>query len=326
GRKPLLLIGGVGYVVTNTIFGAVIDARLALSINASLAFTLMATTRGLYSLTSGAVYPTTMALVADLTSRENRASGVALIGATWGLGSVVGPGVAAAFSGFGATVPIYAVSAFAAISTLLYVVNIHEPRRHVALAQPSFRSILTRQTLSIVAAFGLLIMGNIGLMVCLGFHFQDRFALDTASTTRAVGLAFSCQAVAQILVQVVLIKRLGWSPRKMVSVGMPIVIAASATLNLTASYPVALAAMMLMGFGGGFGWPAFMTASSLSAGPENQGSVAGLTTSFQSIGFMIGPLIGTAAYATNHAFPFYLQMGIAAVIVMIVNVIRMPRP
>jgi MFS family permease len=111
----------------------------------------------------------------------------------------------------------------------------------------------------------------------------------------------------------------------MVTVGMPVVIAASALLLWTTSYPVALIAMALMGLGGGFGWPAFMTAASLSAGPENQGSVAGLTTSFQSIGFVIGPLIGTITYAAHPTWPFYIQMGVAAAIVAIVHLIRMPK-
>jgi MFS family permease len=93
----------------------------------------------------------------------------------------------------------------------------------------------------------------------------------------------------------------------------------------TENYWLAVAAMALMGFGGGFGWPAFMTASSLSAGPENQGSVAGLTMSFQALGFVIGPLIGTITYASHPSWPFFIQIGVVAVLLVIVNVIKMPR-
>jgi MFS family permease len=325
GRKPILLLGGVGFVVTNTVFAYVIDFRLSGALTVAMAFGLMCATRGLYSLTSGAVYPATVAMIADMTSRARRASGVAFIGATWGLGSVVGPVLAAASSGFGATAPIFIVSVLAAISLAMYVFMIKEPLRHTAAAAPSFRKVLNRETLSIVAAFALLVMGNVGFMVCLGFHFQDEFHLDTAGTTRAVGYALTAQALAQVFVQIVFIRRVKWAPKTMIMFGMPLVAIASLIVLLTTSFWVSVAAMVLMGFGGGFGWPAFMTASSLSAGPENQGSVAGLTTSFQSIGFMLGPMIGTVAYSMNHAAPFYIQIGVVAAILVIVNLIKMPK-
>ncbi|MBM3515581.1 MAG: MFS transporter, partial [Alphaproteobacteria bacterium] len=145
GRKPILLIGGVGYILTNTAFGLVIDWRLSGVLSIGAAYGLMVAARALYSLTSGAVYPATVALIADLTSRENRASGVAFIGATWGLGSVVGPMLAGAFSGFGATVPVYIVSVLAALSTALYIWMVHEPKRHEQQSKPSFRAVLTPQ-------------------------------------------------------------------------------------------------------------------------------------------------------------------------------------
>ena len=326
GRKPILLIGGVGYIVTNTAFGLVIDWRLSGVFSVGVAYALMVAARALYSLTSGAVYPATVALIADLTSRTNRASGVAFIGATWGLGSVVGPVLAGTTSGFGATAPIYIVSVLALISTLLYVWMVHEPQRHEQQAKPSFRAVLNPQTLSICASFALLVMGNVGFMVCLGFHFQDEFNLDTAGTMRAVSLALTVQALAQIFVQIVFIRRVKWSPKTMVMFGMPIVALASIIELNSTNYWLSVGVMALMGFGGGFGWPAFMTASSLSAGPENQGSVAGLTTSFQSIGFILGPMIGTVAYSMNHAAPFYIQIGVAATILVIVNIIKMPKP
>lgn len=325
GRKPILLMGGIGYVVTNTAFGWVIDWRLAGTLTVASTFTWLLATRALYTLTSGAVYPATVAMVADLTSRKKRSAGIAFIGATWGLGSVVGPVVAAALSGFGPTMTVYVISAFAVVSVLLYAFMLHEPARHVHQEPPDFRKVLTPQTLSIVSAFGLLIMGNVGLMVCLGFHFQDEFHLDAAATTRAVGWALTAQAFAQIFVQIFVLRRIHWSPRAMVSFGMPLVAVASLIVMFTTSYWVAVAAMVLMGFGGGFGWPAFMTASSLSAGPENQGSVAGLTMSFQAIGFIIGPMIGTVAYGMDHAAPFYIQIGVVIALVGIVNLIRMPK-
>ncbi|MGY9014292.1 MAG: MFS transporter, partial [Rhodospirillales bacterium] len=107
GRKKVILIGAVGYVVMTAIFAFTIDMRLAGTISASVCFILMVAVRGLYTMSSGAIYPATMAMVGDMTSKENRAGGVAIITAAWGFGSVVGPAIAALFSSLSPTAPFY---------------------------------------------------------------------------------------------------------------------------------------------------------------------------------------------------------------------------
>jgi MFS family permease len=92
------------------------------------------------------------------------------------------------------------------------------------------------------------------------------------------------------------------------------------------SYWGLIAAMGIFGLGSGVGWPAYMTAASLAAGPENQGSMAGLTGAFQAVGFMIGPIVGTISYQLNASAPFIVCASLLVVALVMANVLPMPEP
>ncbi|MEQ9445634.1 MAG: MFS transporter, partial [Rhodospirillaceae bacterium] len=133
-------------------------------------------------------------------------------------------------------------------------------------------------------------------------------------------------AIAQIIIQIGVIPRLKWSPRRMINVGMPVAFIAVLLIMVAPSYWALIGAMGLFGLGGGVGWPAYMTAASLAAGPENQGSMAGLTGAFQAVGFMIGPIVGTIAYQIDPASPFIICASLLVISVLMANFLPMPAP
>mgnify|MGYP006082123835 CR=1 FL=1 len=324
GRKKVIMLGSVGYVLTTAIFAFTIDLRLAGALSASVGFIALIAIRGLYSLTSGAIYPATMAMVGDMTSREKRAGGVAMISAAWGFGSVIGPAIAAMFSSLSPTAPFYVVTVMGVAMVGFYFFYLHEPDRHREPEKTGFRHIITPKVLSVVSGFALLILGNVSMMVCLGFHFQDTFGFDTAQTAQNVGIALMASAFMQIIIQVGIIPRLKWSPRRMINTGMPVAMIGVLVVMSAPSFTVAVGGMMLFGLGGGAGWPAYMTASSLAAGIHNQGGMAGLTSAFQAAGFMIGPIIGTLAYQVDGSYPFIMCAILLFVTIIMANTLPMP--
>jgi MFS family permease len=326
GRKNVILVGAVGYVIMTAAFAFTIDMRLAGTISAFMCFLILVAVRGLYTLSSGAIYPATMAMVADMTSKENRAGGVAMITAAWGFGSVVGPAIAAGFSSLSPTAPFYIVTLMGVAAVGLYVYCLHEPARHKQSDKVGFRHIMTPAVLSIALGFMVLILGNVTMIVILGFHMQDTFGLSTAETARGVGIALFVSAISQIIIQIGVIPRLKWSPRRMINVGMPVAFIAVLLIMTAPSYWGLIAAMGIFGLGSGVGWPAYMTAASLAAGPENQGSMAGLTGAFQAVGFMIGPIVGTISYQLNASAPFIVCASLLVVALVMANVLPMPEP
>ena len=323
GRKKVMLFGAVGYVITSGIFAVIIDLRIASVLGVFTCFILLTITRSIYTITSGAIYPATIAMAADLTSRKNRAGGLALITASWGFGSVIGPAIAAIFTIISPTAPFYAVTIMGLLAVYLYYA-IEEPIKHKKTSNSGFRNILTKEILTILTGFTILILGNISMIVILGFYLQDKFGLDTVTTARNVGIALSVSAIAQICFQVIILPRLKWSPRKMLNVGLPIAIIGTAMVLNANNYSTIILAMILFGLGSAVAWPSYMTAASLAAGTENQGNVAGLTSAFQAFSFMSGPILGTIAYQLNPTLPFYICGFCILFSILMANIFYMP--
>ncbi len=100
GRRPILLICLLG-----TSFGYLI---LGLANSLPLIF-LAVLIDGL----TGANLTTAYAYIADVTTSENRARGMGMVGAAFGLGLMAGPALGGLLSGYGLFVPAFAASAIA---------------------------------------------------------------------------------------------------------------------------------------------------------------------------------------------------------------------
>jgi MFS family permease len=63
----------------------------------------------------------------------------------------------------------------------------------------------------------------------------------------------------------------------------------------------------LVGLGFGLARPGFTGGASLSVGPDDQGSVAGLVVAANGAGFVVAPIFGAGVYALiGHQAPFIL--------------------
>lgn len=102
GRRPIIMIGTLGFSVSFFIFGIAGDHLV-----------LMYISRILGGLFSGAVTACAVAYVADITSEENRTKGMGLVGMSIGLGFIFGPAVGGLLSGFGYHVPFFAAALLA---------------------------------------------------------------------------------------------------------------------------------------------------------------------------------------------------------------------
>ena len=106
GRRPVMLIGLAGSAVAFLMFG------LAKSL-----FMLFAA-RLLSGILSSATLPTAQAYIADTTSVEDRAKGMGLIGAAFGLGFIFGPALGGVLTKYGYGFPALVASG---LSTLNFI-------------------------------------------------------------------------------------------------------------------------------------------------------------------------------------------------------------
>jgi DHA1 family tetracycline resistance protein-like MFS transporter len=135
GRRPVLLLSiigtGIGFLVlgfAKTIF-------------------MLFVGRILDGITGGNI-ATAQAYIADVTTKENRAKGMGLIGAGFGLGFIFGPAIGGILSGWGIQVPfLFAAALCFANAVLLYfrlpeTVTANHPAKHSAAGGRSFHQVL----------------------------------------------------------------------------------------------------------------------------------------------------------------------------------------
>src|SRR5262249_47882726 len=117
GRRPVLLI---------SIFASVVGhALVAMAQGPTLLFVARA-----WSGAATANLSTAQAYIADVTTEENRARGMGMIGAAFGLGFVLGPAIAGIVSKhFGLSAPFWLASGLAVVNFISAAALLPEPER-----------------------------------------------------------------------------------------------------------------------------------------------------------------------------------------------------
>lgn len=109
GRKPILVIGILGFAVSQLFFG--LSTRLW----------MLFASRLLAGLLSSATFPTAMAFISDSTPSEERSKGMGLIGAAMGVGMVLGPGVAGLLGNYSLATPFFVAAGLSVLALVLVV-------------------------------------------------------------------------------------------------------------------------------------------------------------------------------------------------------------
>ena len=102
GRRPIILVSLAGSAVSALMIGARRDAARRCS------------WPGCCQGIAGASYAAAQAYVADVTTKEERARGMGMIGAAFGLGFMLGPAFGAIFSAVDARLPFFVAAGLAA--------------------------------------------------------------------------------------------------------------------------------------------------------------------------------------------------------------------
>ncbi|MGD2254020.1 MAG: MFS transporter, partial [Anaerolineales bacterium] len=114
GRKPILMIGVLGYGITMIGFGLATQLWM------------MFVARILAGVLSSATAPTTMAYISDSTSEEDRGGGMGMLGAAGGLGAIFGPAVGGLLAERSLSLPFFIAAGMSFLALILVVVLLPE--------------------------------------------------------------------------------------------------------------------------------------------------------------------------------------------------------
>jgi DHA1 family tetracycline resistance protein-like MFS transporter len=253
---------------------------------------------------TGGNISTAQAYIADVTTEENRAKGMGLIGAAFGMGFIFGPAIGGILSRWGTHVPFLFAGALAlANAVLLYfvlpetVTPDHPARQSAATGRWSQLLRAMRQSrLAFVLAIYFLFITAFSIMTStFGLFTLYRFGFDAHDT----GWIFAFVGVVGAIIQGGLIGRLvkTFGELPLVVAGALLFATSLLVIPLTGPHTGTLALLALgalFAAGNGLATPSLTSLASKSAGAGEQGGVLGVTQSVASLARAVGPLISAA--------------------------------
>ena len=300
GRRPVLLLSIIGTGIGFLILGF-----------AKTLFMLFLG-RILDGITGGNI-STAQAYIADITTEENRAKGMGLIGAAFGLGFIFGPAIGGILSRWGIHVPfIFAAVLCFANAMLLYftlpeTVTPDHPAKNSAARGRSLRQVmlsLKQPRLAFVLVIYFLFIVAFSIMTtAFSLYTMFRFGYDAQHT----GYLFAYVGLIAVIIQGGLIgrlvKRFGELP--LVIVGALCFAISLFAVPFVGPAAGGLAALLVGGgvfsMGNSLATPALTSLASKSAGPAQQGVVLGVTQSTASLARAVGPSLAAILISSSIA-------------------------
>ena len=299
GRRPVLLLSIIGTGIGFLILG------LATTI------TMLFFGRILDGITGGNI-STAQAYIADITTEENRAKGMGMIGAAFGLGFIFGPAIGGILSRWGIHVPFYFAAAMCFANALLLYFTLPEtvtadhPAKNRAGGR-SWREVgraLKQPKLAFVLVIYFLFIVAFSIMTTsFSLYTMFRFGYDAQHT----GYLFAYVGLIAVVIQGGLIgrlvKRFGELP--LVMVGALCFAISLFAVPFVGPAAGGLAGLLIGGgvfsMGNSLATPALTSLASKSVGAAQQGIVLGVTQSTASLARAVGPSLAALLISSSIA-------------------------
>jgi multidrug resistance protein len=287
GRRPIILVSLAGSAVA------------ALTIGLAGTLVVLFVARVLQGI-AGASYAAAQAYVADVTTPEERAKGMGLIGAAFGLGFVLGPAIGALFSAVDERLPFFVAAGLAAVNWLIAYRRLPESLRPGAREAPAPRLGLVRRALSsrdlapLVWLSFIATFAFVGMESTFALFGERRFDYDMVE----MGLLFAYIGVLAVFSQGYLVGRVvpRWGEVRVMIGGLAGTAAGLVIVAVAHDLWVLLVGLALLAVPSGLVFSTTTALISLSAGEREQGAVLGLTAAIGGAARIAGPLVATMLF------------------------------
>lgn len=286
GRKPLLLISIAGTALS---FFMMAFAPSAL-------FLFLA--RALDGITAGNI-PVAFAVISDSTKPEERAKSFGIVGAAFNFGFVFGPAIAALTLRFGEGTPFVIAAVITLIAILVTALFLPETNKNKG-------QITDAKLFDLKKLFKTLFDPNVGttFMISLVFFlafscaiiygFQP-FTLNVLKITASQNaLLFTIFGAIGLITQTFIVGRVSkrFGMKKAFSFSILFVIVSFLIMYFSKNLSVFVIAMIILSLVNSIVQTLIPTILSRETDEKSQGSIMGLNASYQSLGMIIGPILG----------------------------------
>jgi len=326
GRRPVILAGLLGSSISYLTFG------LAQSLPILFLSRILA---GI----AGANISTAQAYIADSTPPEQRAKGMGLIGAAYGLGFTVGPAIGGLLSQYGYATPAFFASAlalanFGAAWWLLPESRNRSDRSHRAERGLNWQRLRTGLQHPELGVFLILFF----ISTFAFANLEATFALMTARKfgfdARANGYLFAYIGVIITIVQGGLTGRLAkrFGERRLISAGLFCMIFGLGLLPYSPGLKSLLLVLIVLIVGHGATNPSISSLVSQAASTEDQGGILGVAQSLASLARILGPIWGGFTFdAFGFQYPYltgslFMAVAFSLSLLAVKGQVNVPKP
>ena len=348
GRKAMMALGLVGFIVSMAFCGLALWLGLSGVLGAAAALTAFAVARSLYGGFGSAAPPAVQAYVASRTPRAERTQALSLIASSFGLGTVIGPALAPLM-----VLPFVGLTGPFMIFAGIGIVTLVALRIRLPNDEPQFPA--RGRTYDVPYAGGAsdaqssddddevddgaepghlhwhdrrlrpwvivsLLGGHAQAMVLgiSGFLVLDRLGLRETPElgTGPVGLVLMSGAIATLLAQWGLIPRLNLGPRAASLSGITISALGVAYLAVANDIHAIALAYAIASLGFGLFRPGSTAGTSLAVTRAEQGQASGITASVAGASFVYAPALGVWLYGHSDWLGFGLIIALCLAVLI----------
>jgi multidrug resistance protein len=307
GRRPVILLG---------LFGS-FGAYLLFGLAHSLAVLFISR---IFAGIAAANIPTAQAFIADTTTPENRAKGMGLIGAAFGLGFIFGPAIGGFLSRWGYAVPALFASALSLANFVAAWFLLPESRRpgdvRAGVFGPSrietLKRALVRPHLPVLlAVYFVVIAAFSGFETTFALFTEQRFRF----TARTIGYSFAFVGILLAFIQGGLVGRATrrFGERNLVSFAILALAIGLALIPLARSVAALYVALGVLAIGMGFNGPSILSLISRLSHEDDQGGIMGVSQSLASLARIAGPAWGGLTFdRLGIEFPYFSSAALMA--------------
>lgn len=315
GRRPVILISVAASFLGHLIFGL-----------SSTIFTIFAA-RFLAGF-GNANLGTAQAIIADVTTPENRAKGMGLIGAAFGLGFLLGPAIGGIAGQYSPQAPALTAAALAAVNFLVAYFLLPETRKDNVQDQSHHQ-----RTFSPTALFRAISLPNVGVILQISFlstfafsmfevivgllmerAYLPSFGRETpehiAEAAKLTAWFLVAVGITAVIIQGGLIGRLTkrFGEHALFRIGLLFMLISIGVIPIvikTNVYDHMIILAVFLAIGTGIYNPSQSSLVSKSAPADQQGGILGLNQSMSALGRVLGPALSGVLFELNQGFPFF---------------------
>lgn len=315
GRKKMIVIGLFIFSVSEMIFG--------LGTHVSVLYL----SRILGGISSAFIMPAVTAFVADITSVEERSKAMGYISAAISIGFIIGPGIGGFIAELGVRAPFYFAAGFALLTCISSLFILKEPLTKQQLLETTQLKKDTNFVSDLKRSFHPLYIIAFIIVFVLAFGlsaYETVFSLYSdhkfGFTPRDIAAIITISAIFGVIVQVFMfgkmVDKLG--EKKLIQICLIAGVVLAVASTMISSYLAILLITCFIFLAFDLLRPALTTYLSKTAENE-QGFIAGMNSTYTSLGNIVGPALGGILFDVNINYPYLF----AAVILFIGLVITM---